>query len=481
MQKLHLICLALLLFLLFSISAEADWTQPLRISEGGSCHFPKIVIDRNIVHVAYQMATSYNKIDYLRSTDNGITWQNPIQLSERPGQMMFAMLLVNENNIIVFWDQIYNSGINRYNIGYAKSTDSGSTWSAPQYLFSENWPNIQYFVASGDSNNIAIIIGAQVGNDFTFYTLGSSDFGVNWSTPHSIVSCYASGFPDCAVFDSTVYIVWDGKYDNQHTREIHSTYSLDLGLNWVNDTVLSSDDEFHSQFPAISLNDYGIPYVTWMDYKNSPYIDTGDIFFRKYSLQDSIWEPEIQITDDHEATISDLSVSNDTVRILWLDHRPDNGRRSIYYSESINDGMSWEEAVRLDITTDDSWDPAIAAYNSKVYTIWAEDRISPDTGGLYFSMRNPENDNIENDNSPGINYDYILEAYPNPFNSATAITITGLEQADIGIYDITGRLITTLHSVGGQALWDASTYSSGLYFARATGEKVETIKLILLK
>jgi|WetSurMetagenome_2_1015567.scaffolds.fasta_scaffold65479_1 hypothetical protein len=74
-----------------------------------------------------------------------------------------------------------------------------------------------------------------------------------------------------------------------------------------------------------------------------------------------------------------------------------------------------------------------------------------------------------------------IQAYPNPFNSATTIMLTGAEQAEIGIYDITGRLITTLHTVGGQALWDASGCSSGLYFARLAGEKASSIKLVLVK
>jgi hypothetical protein len=78
-------------------------------------------------------------------------------------------------------------------------------------------------------------------------------------------------------------------------------------------------------------------------------------------------------------------------------------------------------------------------------------------------------------------YSINIISYPNPFNSATTLTLTSAEQAEIGIYDITGRLITTLHSVGGQALWDASGYSSGLYFARAAGEKGSTIKLVLVK
>jgi hypothetical protein len=77
--------------------------------------------------------------------------------------------------------------------------------------------------------------------------------------------------------------------------------------------------------------------------------------------------------------------------------------------------------------------------------------------------------------------DISLSAYPNPFNSATTITLAGAEQAEIGIYDITGRLITSLHMVGGQALWDASAYTSGLYFARVAGERATPIKLVLLR
>jgi hypothetical protein len=103
---------------------------------------------------------------------------------------------------------------------------------------------------------------------------------------------------------------------------------------------------------------------------------------------------------------------------------------------------------------------------------------SPDSV-LFFTCL-PEYVGIEED-EPHLPMDLTLSAYPNPFNSATTITLTGVEQAEIGIYDIMGRLITRLHTVGGQALWDASAYSSGLYSARLAGQKAGTIKLILLK
>ena len=85
---------------------------------------------------------------------------------------------------------------------------------------------------------------------------------------------------------------------------------------------------------------------------------------------------------------------------------------------------------------------------------------------------------------------FFLEyIYPNPFNPTTTIKY-GLSQyidVQISIYDITGKLIATLinefqiaghHSIA----WDASNYSSGIYFLNmSSGEISETKKLVLIK
>jgi hypothetical protein len=86
----------------------------------------------------------------------------------------------------------------------------------------------------------------------------------------------------------------------------------------------------------------------------------------------------------------------------------------------------------------------------------------------------------ENENLP--TKSVLLSAYPNPFNSSTTITLTGSSKADINIFDITGRRITTLSTNAGKAIWDASGLPSGVYFARTqSGQKTQSIKLILLK
>ncbi|HBC46788.1 MAG TPA: hypothetical protein DCZ43_07055 [candidate division Zixibacteria bacterium] len=89
---------------------------------------------------------------------------------------------------------------------------------------------------------------------------------------------------------------------------------------------------------------------------------------------------------------------------------------------------------------------------------------------------------IDEDNSSLPSEPGLLSAYPNPFNSSTTISLTGTTRADINIFDITGRRVTTLKTDAGKAIWDAAGFPSGSYFARTqAGQNTQSIKLILLK
>lgn len=83
----------------------------------------------------------------------------------------------------------------------------------------------------------------------------------------------------------------------------------------------------------------------------------------------------------------------------------------------------------------------------------------------------------------------LLQNYPNPFNATTTIkfVLPDAGQVRIDIYDLLGRRVKTLMDEEMQAgnyqvVWDASNYSSGVYFYRIeTGEFAETRKMILIK
>ena len=76
-----------------------------------------------------------------------------------------------------------------------------------------------------------------------------------------------------------------------------------------------------------------------------------------------------------------------------------------------------------------------------------------------------------------------IGAFPNPFNSSVTLFVNGMDRAEIGVFDIAGRRIALLHAQDGKAVWDASGYSSGVYFARIVGvaEVSNSLKLVYMK
>ncbi|MDP6771985.1 MAG: T9SS type A sorting domain-containing protein, partial [Anaerolineales bacterium] len=83
----------------------------------------------------------------------------------------------------------------------------------------------------------------------------------------------------------------------------------------------------------------------------------------------------------------------------------------------------------------------------------------------------------------------LSDAYPNPFNPTTAMTLTMPVSGEmqVEVYNLLGQVVTTLASGYKDAgtynlTWDAADVSSGMYFVKAQAEGfTETQKLILLK
>ena len=87
-------------------------------------------------------------------------------------------------------------------------------------------------------------------------------------------------------------------------------------------------------------------------------------------------------------------------------------------------------------------------------------------------------------------FDYSLnQNYPNPFNPETTIKYGLPQSGDVSliIYNITGHEVIRLvnnNQLGGThtVTWDASNFSSGIYFYRLqVGDYIETKKMVLLK
>jgi hypothetical protein len=83
----------------------------------------------------------------------------------------------------------------------------------------------------------------------------------------------------------------------------------------------------------------------------------------------------------------------------------------------------------------------------------------------------------------------LFQNYPNPFNSATTISyqLPISSNVKLEVFDVLGRKVATLVDSRQQAanrsvIWDASDFSSGLYFCKLTaGEFSQTRRMMLVK
>ncbi|GBE30694.1 hypothetical protein BMS3Bbin04_01730 [bacterium BMS3Bbin04] len=116
-----------------------------------------------------------------------------------------------------------------------------------------------------------------------------------------------------------------------------------------------------------------------------------------------------------------------------------------------------------------------------------DDEMTPEwesSGAFEIAADSPVEDNVDMPETFTVS-----EAYPNPFNPSTSISLNlGVSsQLTVVVYDVQGREIATLangHFQAGQHSfsWVAQGLASGVYFLRATaGSEVQTRKLILMQ
>lgn len=186
--------------LLFYSSVHADdarsarlWQEPqvLATDEAGSQYSAYLTYEApNTLHVAYGRGiadTENRSVVSIRSTDNGQTWSEPIEIYRMPalgrGPSNVRLLAGSSTRLYATWTEWDQSG-NGQAIYFARSQDSGLTWEQPVRLaerqgaeYERDWVSL---ATLGDDELVAFWEGG-----FRAYRQAqySDDGGVTWSEP----------------------------------------------------------------------------------------------------------------------------------------------------------------------------------------------------------------------------------------------------------------------------------------------------------
>jgi hypothetical protein len=357
------------------------WTEDQRITFSElTSYSPRVAVSGDTIHVVWE---EWRDVFYKRSVNGGITWEDTILISQNDEiTSQGPDVAVCNQNVYVVWEYFCSISQN-CGIYFRKSTDAGENWLPIQPLALAGPDYYEYYrptMVAKDSS-VFVAFAKNVDSDGMVKFKKSSDCGETWSQEIHISDRSVQGHWAKLVLNSmSLYVAY------QNGFRIWCNKSTNWGDNWSDDIFISDMDSSLAQWPSIGADDNGGVYISWFDYKYSPYPWTGDIFLRRSTDNGETWDSIIAVTNNHLCIESDVCADTSSAHVVWHDerHNMGNGNVEIYHRKSTNVGAIWSDETRLTNAPYQSGDPRITKDNSKLYMVWIDNRNEPDPQAIYF-------------------------------------------------------------------------------------------------
>jgi subtilisin family serine protease len=369
------------------------------------------VLGNRVCLVFHDLRGSYSRIYFKQSTDNGQNWCNDLLMSDSTVESNRADVCLAGDTIHLVW-----------NCGYRRSTNGGANWEPLNAGVSGQ--------AIAASNSRVFVAGHYSAGGSYRVTVRRYN-GTVWEPAVDLDTngtCWPN--PDVAVDGNNVYVTWDEERDTDGTsEEIALRRSTDAGANWGK----------HQHIANVGEN-----YI----YRN-PRIAAG----------------------------------NGRVNLVWWGDRDKYFYCEVYYKQSTNSGANWGNTYRLCYNGNNEFDemPAVGFVADTLHVVW--DRMASGTKSVYYIRRDGGHPGLvaESTAKPV----FALKMSPNPVRDQVLLRfpMPELGPLNIRLYDVTGRRLScpfTITRKGSNAelRLDCSKISTGVYLLMLqAGTYQATLKL----
>jgi hypothetical protein len=294
--------------------------------------------------------------------------------------------------------------------------------------------------------------------NFEIYYKRSVDNGVTWEQNVRLTDDpNLSMYPSIAVCDSIVHVVWRDYRDGN--SEIYYKRSVDNGVTWKQDQRLTNDP-FYSRHPSIAVSD-SIVHVAWQDTRDGNY----EIYYKRSVNNGVSWEQDVRLTDASDRSLApSIAVRDSIVHVVWRDYR--DGNSEIYYKRSVDNGVTWKQDVRLTDAPNYSWYLSIACwdctYDYDVHITWTDKRDG--NWEIYYKHHKCEPTGVEESEVRS------LEIKVKPVFGLGKVRFSIYLPQDLlvefQVFDVSGRLVERSKFMGfeGRNEFSWKNKKSGLYF-----------------
>lgn len=340
--------------------------------------------------VVWEDSLGNSDIFFSRSTDNGVTWQPAVNLSNNPGRSLYPQIVVSGSSVHVVWHQDssdYTSG----DVFIRSSTNNGATWGAKINLSATGDVTTleDHEIAVSGSNVFVVWWELSDSGKGDVFLRRSTDNGATWKAIVNVSNNFSqSSDPDIAAFGSNVYVVWDN-WGGTGEHEIFFRRSTDGGATWKANVNISQNPTRSSE-PEIAASGSNV-YVAWPDGRCFDKTENCDILFRGSANGGATWMSVKNLSNTAEISIlPQFAASGSNVYLVWVDKlvvisSPDGlGEGEIFFRRSTDGGATWKPIVNQSNNPGDSRTPHISVSGPNVYIAWSQVNAEESAYDLFF-------------------------------------------------------------------------------------------------
>jgi hypothetical protein len=348
-------------------------------------------------------------IFYKRSSDAGISFGKEINLSNNNGFSEHPQLATSGNYVYVVWAD--NSFSANREILFARSTDGGITFDDPKNLSNDNGDSHNQEIFAIEDNVYVVWLDKEDTNEGEntsgrILLKSSIDGGSSYGQTLDLggdSNANDSSFPKVTAYNNHVYVIWnveqatgkslseEARDKNNKTNGLYFVKSTDRAVSFgAPDKLTHPDQEFGEAQIAASGQDV---YVVW---GGSDLNQISDVFFMKsINNGDTFLEP-IAITDNNNKSnnfnpsnveISVDKIGNDNnLYVAWQSIIPSvgqNNKEEILFKMSSDKGNTFGSTLNLSNNQDISECPSLTIYGGKTYVVWED--LSPGNHEILFT------------------------------------------------------------------------------------------------
>ena len=343
---------------------------------------PHFAVQGDTIHCTWE--TGQLRLPYIRSTNGGLTWEEPRDLLTDTTISMcttsWEHIVANGQDVYIFFVFTFcHSGIEVLPVYFVKSADRGTTWSAPISATSESTGVI--FSTSIRENILAAVYGPDVDGRAQYPRVTSSiNGGVDWSRSAQSSPSSTSDQERLALTPGLLNLFHPGDRWPGPAPEIVLHRSTDLAKTWKDSVVLSPIDGNGSDMPEAaafiehSCFSAGTTLgVMWRgeEWGGDPW--SAGMAMRLSYDNGTSWQPLQVISDLPFATFHSFVIKNSIVAATWSYDVGAWGPFHVKARISLDGGNNWDSVTDLTPQADNAGNSDMAITDSAVHVAWSQD------------------------------------------------------------------------------------------------------------